>query len=162
MIIFKNLKKEYCIKKLIILPLETILYLNEDEKEDLFASLNFLKFQIDQVIEKFYYYFLKTDIVELFRQTNMVKQRMMFNTTLGIIISNIDNPILLQEQLDELVVSHMKYGVKPDYIDIFIDSFIKALNDSFSGSNKERYVSLWSKLITLIMDYFRIKLSSFY
>lgn len=139
--------------------IDRIFYLTEIEKEDFFTSLNFLKFQMAGLTERFYYYLLKTNSLQLLKDTDMNKQRMMFTSTMGIIISQINTPSQFKQEMEKLATNHANYGLQDDNINDFIESFNKALNDIFTGPYKERFVEMWNKIIYSKMEYFRFKIS---
>ena len=137
------------------MSLQSILNLSDAEKEELMISLDLLKFQMDNLVERFYFYFMKSDAGRLFEKTDMIKQHIMFNSSLGILIAHINHPLLLQQHLDNLVLRHGHYGVKADHINNFIESFKCALQDIFDKSNTKIYVEVWYKLIHSVMQYFK-------
>ena len=140
------------------MSLQALLNLSEDEKEELLTSLDLLKFQMDNLVEHFYFYLMKTNAGRLFEKTEMMKQHVMFNSSLGILIAHIDHPQLLQQHLDNLIERHSHYGVKSEHVDDFIESFKNALQDIFDDPNdstNKQYIEIWYKLIHSVMIYFK-------
>ena len=135
-----------------------ILDLTDEEKEELISSLDGIKHRMNELVEKFYFYFLQTKASNLFKTTDMMKQHVMFNSSIGIIIAHINHPLLLQEHLDNLILRHSHYGVSADYIDDFIESFKNALQDIFQDSDDKQFIEMWYKLITSVMSYFKTKI----
>ena len=138
--------------------IQYILDLTDDEKEDLTTSLDVVKAQMDALVERFYFYFLQTKARDLFKTTDMMKQHIMFNSSIGIIIAHLNHPLLLQEHLDNLILRHSHYGVSAEYTDDFLESFEKALQDIFRDANNKRFIEMWYKLISSVMLYFKTKI----
>lgn len=110
---------------------------------------------MDFLVIKFYDYFLKTDAGFLFQHTEMDHQYKMFASSLNVIITHIVSPHLLTDNLDKLIESHTHYGVSAKHIDLFIDCFMKALQEVFESDRDKLILNLWKKLLTTIMYYFR-------
>ena len=132
--------------------------LSEEEKDLLTKSIGLLTGKLDLLVERFYFYFLKSDqeITKLFSNTNMLKQHNMFNVAIGAIITNIDNPILIQNSLDKYIQKHRLYGVENKHIPFFIDSLTKAFSEIFSKDDP--IMNPWLKLFYDVMEYFKSKL----
>lgn len=129
--------------------------LSEHEKQLLHFSLPIINKNMDFLVIRFYHYFLETSAGLLFSNTNMEIQYKMFASSLNTIITHIVSPHLLNDNLDKLIVTHANYGVLSEHIDMFIDSFMKALHEVFN-ENKDRIIlDLWKKLVTTIMDFFK-------
>lgn len=81
-----------------------LFHLSQEEKDLIQTSITKLTGKLNELIERFYFHFLQknSDVSRLFQNSEMVKQHNMFNVSLGVIISNIDNPKLIQDHLDEL------------------------------------------------------------
>lgn len=114
---------------------------------------------MDFFVIRFYYYFLRTKAGLLFQHTNIEKQYQMFNSSLNVILTHIADPTLLEDHLQELIKSHVEYGVISEHIDYFIDSFMKALTELFDDESDKAILEVWNKVITDIMIYFKNDLS---
>ena len=84
----------------------------------------------------------------------MMKQHLMFTSSISIVIAHIDHPLLLQEHLDNLIIRHKHYGVIREHVDDFIESFKNAIKDILQDSYSN-VIPLWYKLITSVMMYFK-------
>ncbi len=113
---------------------------------------------MDDLVEKFYNYLLKTSTGQLFKNTNMINQHGVFNSSMGIVISHIGDPESLQEQLDKLISNHSHYGITVTNLNDFGESFRKCLKDVFTGPS-ERFIEVWDKIMISITNYFEIKLT---
>jgi hemoglobin-like flavoprotein len=131
--------------------------LSDEEKQLLLSSLPIFSENLDLFVIKFYTFFLKTKAGELFHATELEKQYKMFHASLGIIITHIQHPEFLEHHIDSIIASHIQYGVKSEYIDYFIDSFMKAIK-SIMGEKSVIYYDLWYQVIVDIMKYFENKL----
>lgn len=110
---------------------------------------------MDFLVVRFYAYLLKTKAGILFKNTNLQRQYKMFSTSLNIIITNIVNPPLVAETLDQIIQSHGKYNITNDFIEDFIDSFENALKEIFVEQTDKLILNLWIKIINSIMMYFK-------
>ena len=137
---------------------QTILSLTESEKKELLDSIGHLIGKLDSLVKTFYEMFLKTSSGALFQNTNMERQFMMFNSSISIIISHIENPLMLKDHLDYTIKKHLHYGVKADQVDDFIASFYEALKINFPGDLDKHRVEMWYKLINSVMLYFKNQL----
>ena len=140
------------------MSLSSFLILSEEEKELLTKSIGLLTGKLDLLVERFYFYFLRSnqEITKLFSNTNMLKQQNMFNVAIGAIITNIDNPTLIQNSLDQYIQKHRLYGVEIKHISFFIDSLTKAFTEVFSKDDP--IMKAWLKLFYDVMEYFKSKL----
>ena len=135
--------------------MEVIERLSIQERTILIKSLPVINGNMDFFVIRFYYHFLRTKAGLLFKHTNIEKQFKMFNTSLNIIITHIADPTQLEDHVHELVKSHAEYGIIPEHVDYFIDSFMKALKEIFPEEEDQEIVEIWHKIISEIMDYFR-------
>ena len=110
---------------------------------------------MDFFVIRFYYYFLRTKAGLLFQHTNIENQYKMFNTSLNVILTHIADPTLLEDHLQELIKTHVDYGVITEHVDYFINSFMNSLSEVFSEESDENLLEIWHKIITEIMFYFR-------
>ena len=129
--------------------------LDRDEKNVLQFTLPLLSQNFDLLTKKFYEYFLKTEAGELFKGTHIEKQFKMFSESINILLTQIANSSILTDSLDNLIEKHKKYGVEIKHIDLFTDSFVKALEDVFSTKAEARTIKLWAKIINEIMNYYK-------
>ena len=135
--------------------METIIILTENERQLLQFSLPVINKNMDFLVVRFYAYLLNTKAGVLFQNTNIQNQHKMFASSLNIIITNIVNPQLVSETLDQIIKRHENYGVTANYIEDFIDSFQNALNEVFSQETDKLILRLWIKIIDSIMMYFK-------
>lgn len=133
--------------------MQSIVELTQTDKNLLLSSLPIIAENMDDFVVRFYSYFLKTDAGALFHSTHLEKQYKMFHSSLGVIISHIENPVFLQEHLQSIIDSHKKYGIKLIHVQEFVDSFMNALKDIY-GNEFDKYEHLWHKIISNIMSYF--------
>ena len=77
----------------------------------------------------------------------------MFHSSLGIIITHIEHPTLLEDHLKNLITNHGKYGVLTGDISLFIESFMNALQDIY-GDLFNSYKDIWFRVIDDIMTFF--------
>ena len=110
---------------------------------------------MDFFVIRFYYYFLRTKAGLLFQHTNIEQQFNMFTTSLNLVLTHITNPIQLEDYLQDLIKSHVEYGVIAEHVDYFIDSFMKALTEIFSDESNYELLKIWRKVITKVMQYFK-------
>lgn len=138
--------------------LSSFLTLTDDEKELLNNSTQILIGKLDTLVERFYFYFLQSsdEVAKLFKNTDMLKQQNMFNVAIGAIITNIDNPVLIQNNLDQYIQKHKLYGVESKHIPHFIDSLTKTFSEMLA--NNQEAVKAWLKLFHGVMEYFRSEL----
>ena len=132
-----------------------ILTLTAEEKKFLDQSIVALTGKLDIIIEKFYANFLKADkqIAKLFQHTDMVKQQNMFNVAFGLIITNIDNPDLLQLHVDKIIEKHRLYGVNSQHVPFFTNALTKTVRDVYNPNDPA--IIPWIKLINDVMYYFQ-------
>ena len=133
--------------------MQSIIKLSDADKDMLLSSLPIIRENLDLFVIKFYSYFLKTDAGRLFKDTAMETQYRMFHSSLGIIITHIEHPALLEDHLRHLLRNHGKYGVLTSDLDLFIDSFMEALQDIYKDQFST-YRDIWFNLINDIMVYF--------
>lgn len=108
-----------------------------------------LKDHLDELVNHFYGYFLRTKAAELFNLFDMEKQYKMFRVSIAILISHVDNPFMLDQHLRLVVKNHKNYGVQKEHISLFVDSFNCALKDVFQ--NNDDFIQVWSNIISEIM-----------
>jgi len=133
--------------------MQRILEFSDSDKDLLLTSLPIIRNKLDEFVIKFYTYLLNTDSGRLFKETAMETQYRMFHSSLAIIITHVEHPALLEQHLSHLITSHAKYGVLLTDIDLFINSFMKTLQDIYEDQFY-KYKSIWEKLITEIMNFF--------
>jgi hemoglobin-like flavoprotein len=136
-----------------------VIQLSSAERNIFLSSLPVINKKMDFFVIRFYYYFLRTKAGLLFQHTNIEKQYQMFNSSLNVILTHIADPTLLEDHLQELIKSHVEYGVISEHIDYFIDSFMKALTELFDDESDKAILEVWNKVITDIMIYFKNDLS---
>ena len=112
--------------------MEVIERLSTKEKNLFLLSLPIINRNMDFFVIRFYYYFLRTKAGLLFQHTNIEQQFKMFNSSLNVILTHIADPMQLEDHLQELIKTHVEYGVIAEHVDYFIDSFMKALSEIFS------------------------------
>ena len=129
--------------------------LSMQERIILMNSVKDLKKNIESLVENFYKYLLEDnkEIQILFKNTDMIKQRSMFNVSIGIIISNVENTEFVKEHLDILVKRHREYGVESFHVDDFLNAYLKAIKNVFENYNQ--IVDVWTKIIKSTMVYFK-------
>lgn len=132
-----------------------ILTLRSEEKNLLDQSIVAMTGKLDILIEKFYTKFLNSDkqIAKLFQHTDMIKQQNMFNVAFGLIVTNIDNPDLLQLHIDKIIEKHRLYGVNSEHVSYFTNSLTDAVREVFG--NDDEVIKAWLKLINDVMYYFK-------
>ena len=140
--------------------MEVIKQLSSDEKNIFLLSLPIISKNMEFFVIRFYYYFLRTNAGLLFQQTNIENQYKMFNTSLNVILTHIADPTQLEDNLQDLIKTHVGYGVIGEHIDFFIDSFMKALSEIFSDYSSKNLLEIWYKVISEIMFYFKDSLFS--
>ena len=140
--------------------MEVIKQLSSEENNILLLSLPIISKNMDFFVIRFYYYFLRTNAGLLFQQTNIENQYKMFNTSLNVILTHIADPTQLEDHLQDLIKSHVEYGVIGEHDDFFIDSFMKALSEIFSDYSAKNLLEIWYKVISEIMFYFKENLFS--
>jgi hemoglobin-like flavoprotein len=140
------------------MTIQDYLTLSPNEIDLILRSVQKLKGKTQQLVERFYFHFLNSneEISRLFDNTEMLKQHNMFNVSLGVIISNINEPILLQQNLNELIKRHALYGVLPHHIRFFTESYTKAFIEVFG--NTDPVMKIWLKVIHSTMEYFKSQL----
>jgi len=132
--------------------------LNQKERELLLQSVEELTGKLHSLVERFYFHLLEdNDILsQLFRNSDLMKQHNMFNVSIGVIISNIDNPSLVKDHLDELIDRHKLYGVLPFHVPYFSDAYTKAITEVYGSTDP--IMKIWLKIIHSTMEYFKSKL----
>lgn len=131
-----------------------VLNLSELERKDILESYKIIKKNQDFFVIRFYHYFFQTNAKNLFKDTKMEKQYVMFSKSLDLIISQILNPDKLFNQLKIITKSHTAYGVLVTHSPYFIDSFMQALKEIFTEKKDTDLLNLWSVLLSDLMDYF--------
>ena len=141
------------------MSLQKLLTLTEQEKTDILQSISLISDKLNVLVEQFYSYFIEEspEIKRLFQNIDLTKQFNMFNISIGVIISNISNPMLIQDHLDQIIAKHSFYGVQPNHVEHFNNAFTKAMMDVYS--NNKEIVKLWLKVIHSVMLYFKNKIS---
>ena len=124
--------------------MQTLQKLLPNDKNLFYLSLVQIQDQIENLVSRFYHYFLDTEAAILFKDTDMEKQKKMFYVSLAFLIAHIDNPILLNEHLKLVVTKHKEYGVTSKHIPYFIDSFMSAIKETL-GDDNERNVFVKKK-----------------
>lgn len=132
-----------------------VLGITESEREELANSLDFLQGKLEILVERFYQNFLESKAGILFKNTDMDRQQIMFHQSIGVIITHIQYPEMLELHLNNIIAKHSHYGVLAVHIDDFIDSFYRALKDVFPDEADAHNVELWYKLINSVMLYFK-------
>ena len=94
------------------IKLQSIAFLSEREKIIFHKSLLILKDRLDEFVNSFYGFLLQTKAAELFNLFDMEKQYKMFQVSIAILISHVDNPFMLDKHLQLVVKNHKYYGVK--------------------------------------------------
>lgn len=136
--------------------MESIKYLSEEERLHLQSSINYVVGNLEVLAKRFYHYFLQTDAGILFKDTDMEKQYKMFAISMRIILDHINHPTEMKNQLDNLIISHKRYGVIAQHADFFVDCFLKALKEIFEGYQvDERQRAIWKNIISEVMQYFK-------
>lgn len=132
------------------------------EKDILTQSLKALEEKTDNLSKRFYYHFLEStsnkEITSLFKESDMMKQSMMFHQSLALIVSSIKDSHLLNQILRDLVKRHKKYGVRYEHVQIFSSAFYKTVEEIFS--KEETVKILWIKLINFVLSKFNEELES--
>jgi len=136
----------------------SFLSLSNEEKGLFLQSVAKLTGKLDSLVERFYYHFLNDneEISQLFQSSDMVKQHNMFNVSIGYIITNIDDPNLIQVHLDQLIDNHLRYGIKVNHIPFFTSAFSKTITELLDSSDPVS--KIWIKVIESAMEYFKFKL----
>ncbi len=135
-----------------------IIKLSENEKNIIFPSLLTLNTKLADFSKLFYDYFTKTGANKLFQDTNMEDQIKKFEAAFKIFLYNIQHPINLKEHLDLVVSNHLDYGIMPEHIDLFMESFKNAIDEFLGDSSNKDVLTLWHRLIDQLMAYFKVKL----
>lgn len=135
-----------------------IVKLSEREKNILFPSLLTLNTKLYEFSRLFYDYFTNTEAKALFQQTNIEDQIKKFEAAFKIFLYNIQHPMNLTEHLNLVISNHLDYGIMPEHIDLFTESFKKAIEEFLGDSSNKDVLNLWFKMIEQIMAYFKIKL----
>lgn len=138
--------------------LSSFLALSEEERLLLINSIQRLMGKLDILVEKFYFYFLQSnnEIKRLFSQTDMIKQQNMFNVAIGVLITNVGNPDLIQDNLDVYVKKHLIYGVTVAHVQYFVDAITKSFSELLI--NEEMILKAWIKVFYGVMEYFKSKM----
>ncbi len=139
---------------MLVLSTENLLNLPEHDKELFNSTLPIIIQNLDVFVLRFYYYFFQTDVVNLFKQTKLKNQYKMFYTSIETIITHLECPELVENQLDRLVAKHREYGVMVEHVDYFITSFIQALKEILTKPETKDAITVWYKIIVKIMTYF--------
>ena len=137
---------------------QSILGLTHQEKEVLLSTLDIFKGKMDLLVKEFYLNFLKSNAGSLFQNTDFNRQYMMFASSIGVIITHIDHPMMLKEHLNDLVQKHTHYGVLTNHVDDFIEAFHATIKDVFINDFDKQKIELWYKLINSVMLYFKDQL----
>ena len=145
---------------LVELSLEILDQLTMDDKKILYLSLPNLNKNLDFFVIRFYYYFLQTKAGVLFKHTDIKRQYRMFHRSLNTLVTHLAEPKQVQEHLNALIMTHQKYGVLPDYVDDFIDSFMKALKEIYTDESDNEILNIWYKVVRELMIYFKKKLEN--
>ena len=66
----------------------------------------------------------------------------------------MDNPNQIKVELLDIGKRHKRYGVKRYHIPLFKASLLQAINLSFEQNLSEEMISLWEKVIDLIVSEF--------
>ena len=135
--------------------LEIIFQFSDNERLQLQDSIIFLKKNIDFFIIRFYHHLLQTEAGSLFRNSNMENQYKMFNVSLKIILSYIEDPEKIKDYLGSMAQRHAQYGVNTEHTGLFIDSFMNAWKELFDNNYEENLFNLWYKIISEILFYFK-------
>lgn len=135
-----------------------LLDLSVEEKALIRQSLLKLTDKLNVLVEKFFNYFLQSDlhIANLFQNTPVDRKLNMFNVAIGTIVTNIDNPDLLQTHLDQIVDKHRLYGVIDEHVQFFTSSISRTFSDVFG--KEDPVVVPWLKVINSVMLYFHSKI----
>lgn len=133
--------------------MEVLNQLSQEEKSAILSSLPILSKNMEFFVLRFYFHFLKTKAGVLFQHTQIPKQHKMFNTAFTVIINHITDPVLLEHSIEDLVKSHSKYGIRQDHIDLFINSFMIALQEVFN-EDSDHLLNSWHTIIVEIMSFF--------
>lgn len=137
---------------------KNILGITEAERKELLVTIDSLRGKLDELIEAFYGYFLKTEAGFLFEHTDMNRQQLMFHSSIGVIITHIEHPYMLEQHLNQTITKHQAYGVTGRHVDLFIESFYKGLKDVFPDVVDKHKVEIWYKLISSVMLFFKNQL----
>ena len=136
----------------------SFLTLTDEETKLLLQSVNDLIGKLNLLVDNFYQHFLGSskEISDLFKNVDMPKQHNMFIVSIGAIISNIDNPSLIQANLDELIDKHILYGIQPFHVPFFSDAYTKTITEIYGV--EDPIMKVWLKIIHSTMEYFKSKL----
>lgn len=137
---------------------DNIIALSDREKNILFPTLLTLNTKLDQFSRLFFKNFLETYANELFKNTDMENLIKKFESSFKIVLYNFQSPINLQEHLNLVISNHLDYGIMPEHIEYFSDSFLKTLKQILGESATPDIMTIWNKLLNQILDYFKNKL----
>lgn len=129
--------------------MQSIAILTEKDKSHFYQSLYILKEGLESFVQTFYKYLLQTEAAELFHLLDMEKQYKMFRVSIAMIISHVDNPLILDKHLKFIVEGHQNYGLKQKHIEMFLSSFTCALEEIFMNDWKS--VQIWKSIMSEIM-----------
>lgn len=137
---------------------DNLIALSEREKNALFPTLLTLNTKLDQFSRLFFKNFLETDANVLFKNTDMDNLIKKFESAFKIVLYNLQSPINLQEHLNLVISNHLDYGIMPEHLEYFSDSFLKTLKEILGELANPEIMNIWSKLINQILNYFKNKL----
>jgi len=114
-------------------------------------SFALLKPDVQTASEVFYerLFEIAPQVRPLFRG-DIAGQGMKFMTTLGLIVDDIDNPVVLEPYLRQLAEGHAAYGVKPEHYapmrQALIETIRETLGERFSAEAEAAWEAAYDHL----------------
>ena len=97
---------------------------------------------------------LAPHVIHIFKRPKKI-QAMQFVNAVELLVTFNENPEHFFEELKELTIRHIKYGVKPDYAKPFGNAILRGMNEvlgtDFDEQTKHAWECLWEKVSNCVI-----------
>ena len=119
-----------------------------EEKAEMIASLQFFGPNLKNFVFSFYKAFISKKISKFDRKESESSLINMLSASTNLIITCLESPNLLIEYIEILLAHHPSFSKIIQYTDLFVNSFMIAIIDSFKENFNERLGALWFKAVS--------------
>lgn len=122
--------------------------ISDIERQELISTLPIIGGNLENFVSHFYEHFLEKDTLKFIQQNSNESLINMFSSSLNIIISHTNDTFPLNEYLDVLITQHPGIKIMMHHKELFVNSFMQALIDTFKENYTERLGMLWFKSVS--------------
>ena len=116
-----------------------------EEKAEMIASLQFFGPNLKNFVLSFYNAFISKKTIKFDKNGSEDPLINMLSASTNLIITCLESPNLLIEYIEILLAHHPSFSKIIQHTDLFVNSFMIAITDSFKENYNERLGALWFK-----------------